>query len=223
MSWLQSAGASGQQDGLGVGDGPFSIHQKSKGTTHFGRESTSWHLGSGRMKRRLHDSGGRRLASLVPSRAGSFHGSGFASRWHGLVDPGLQPVGCWEISRLSFGTTAKPGLETFLSSSILQKQRLPVVSNPFAVPNSTPSIISLVAYQIQFAASPADPPNKVRLALRFPGCDLFPRPRKRLFFSRSIIFPPPLTAVPITDTTNSHTQPTDRYNGHLHLPGRCRA
>lgn len=50
----------------------------------------------------------------------------------------------------------------------------------------------------------------MRLALRFPGCDLFPRPRKGLFFSRSIIFPPPLTAVPITDTTNSYTtQPTE--------------
>lgn len=94
VSLLQSAGASGQEDGLEVGDGPFSIHQKSKGTTHFGRESTSWPLDSGRMKRRLHDFGGCRLASPVPSRAGSFHGSGFASRWHGLVDPGLQPVGC---------------------------------------------------------------------------------------------------------------------------------
>lgn len=51
-----------------------------------------------------------------------------------------------EISRLSFGTTAKPGLETFLSSAFdLQKQRLQVVSNPFAVSNSTPSIVSLVA------------------------------------------------------------------------------
>lgn len=151
VSLLQSAGASGQEDGLEVGDGPFSIHQKSKGTTHFGRESTSWPLDSGRMKRRLHDFGGCRLASPVPSRAGSFHGSGFASRWHGLVDPGLQP-GCLLERQQS------PALKLFCPLPSICRNKdsksYPILLRfPTARPPSSPSSLR----RSNLVASPADP------------------------------------------------------------------